>query len=82
VRTIQAANGSASGVSADLTTRNGIDVAVGHVECTFGPVDIAVFNVHGPTSGALDATTDHDLLSAYNDMVMALHWLSIGCFPE
>lgn len=81
VSTIQAANGAASGISADLTTRDGIEAAVSHAERTFGPVDIAVFNVHGPTSGALDATTDQDLLSAYNDMVMALHWLSIRVLP-
>jgi 3-oxoacyl-[acyl-carrier protein] reductase len=72
---IETANGTACGVSADLTTKEGIDVAVGHAERTFGPVEIAVFNVHGPTSGGFDATTDDDLESAYNDMVMALHWL-------
>lgn len=77
VGAIQAANGIASGVSADMTTKDGIDAAVSHAERTFGPVDIAVFNVHGPTSGNLDATTDDDLQSAYNDMVMALHWLSV-----
>ena len=82
VRGIESAGGTASGFSADFTSKDGVESAVRHAEQTFGPVDIAVFNVYGPTSGRYEETSDEDFQTAYNDMVMALHWMTRAVLPN
>jgi 3-oxoacyl-[acyl-carrier protein] reductase len=81
VARIEQSGGTASGIAADFTTKSGIDTAVSHAEQTYGPVDIAVFNVYGPRTGRYEETSDDDFLMAYNDMVMALHWMTQRVLP-
>lgn len=81
VEGIRAAGGTATGVQADMTQKADIARVVHTAEQTYGGVDIAVFNVYGPTSGRYDEVTDEALSTAYNDMVLALHWLTQSVLP-
>lgn len=81
VEGIRAAGGEASGVTADMTRREEIERAVAETERLYGPADIAVFNVYGPTSGRYEEVTDEAMLTSYNDMVLALHWLTRAVLP-
>ncbi|WP_375486424.1 SDR family oxidoreductase [uncultured Jatrophihabitans sp.] len=76
VAAIRRDGGSAIGVQADLTVREDILRVVDTARTELGPVAIAVFNVYGPTHGRYEQVTDDALRSAYNDMVMSLHWLT------
>jgi 3-oxoacyl-[acyl-carrier protein] reductase len=82
VASIEAAGGTAVGVPADFTKRDEIERAAATAKAAFGPVDIAVFNVYGPTSGRYVDVDDRALLDAYNDMVMALHWMTRALLPD
>jgi 3-oxoacyl-[acyl-carrier protein] reductase len=82
VAAIRASGGDATGVLADMTKKDDIDRAVRVANETFGPVDIAVFNVYGPTSGAYEDVTEEALQTAFNDMVLALHWLTQAVLPS
>jgi 3-oxoacyl-[acyl-carrier protein] reductase len=73
--------GAAEGIAADFTTKDGIDAAVTYAEEVYGPVEIAIFNVYGPRDGRYDETTDDNFTTAYNDMVMALHWMTRRVLP-
>jgi 3-oxoacyl-[acyl-carrier protein] reductase len=82
VAAIRAAGGDAIGVPADLTDKAGIKRVVAAARDQFGPIEIAVFNVYGPQHGRYEDVTDDALNSAYNDMVMALHWLTQAVLPD
>ena len=47
-----------------------------------GPIDIAVFNVYGPTTGRYEDLDDAAFSDAYNDMVMALHWMTSAVLAD
>jgi 3-oxoacyl-[acyl-carrier protein] reductase len=81
VADITAAGGTATGFAADFTTKDGVHAAVEHAERNYGPVEIAVFNVYGPTDGRYEDATDEDFTKAYNDMVLALHWMTHRVLP-
>jgi 3-oxoacyl-[acyl-carrier protein] reductase len=81
VADIRAAGGTATGIAADFTTKDGIHAAVKHAEDAYGPVEIAIFNVYGPRDGRYEDTTDEDFAGAYNDMVLALHWMTQRVLP-
>jgi 3-oxoacyl-[acyl-carrier protein] reductase len=82
VDAIRAAGGIAIGVPADFTRHDEIDQVVRAAKEAFGPVEIAVFNVYGPTHGKYEDVTDEALHSAYNDMVMSLHWMTQAVLPD
>jgi NAD(P)-dependent dehydrogenase (short-subunit alcohol dehydrogenase family) len=82
VSAIEAAGGTALGVPADFTTKKDIDRAVTEAHAAFGPVGVAVFNVHGPNDGWFDETSDESFERAYNDMVMALVWMTRAVVPD
>ena len=82
VATITAAGGTAVGVPADFTTKEGIERVVREGRAAFGPIEIAIFNVYGPQSGRFDETDDDSFLTAYNDMVMALQWMTRAVLPD
>jgi NAD(P)-dependent dehydrogenase (short-subunit alcohol dehydrogenase family) len=82
VEAITAAGGSAFAVSADMTEKAEIQRVVAAARATFGPVEIAVFNVYGPTHGRYEEVTDEALTGAYNDMVMGMHWLTSAVPPD
>jgi NAD(P)-dependent dehydrogenase (short-subunit alcohol dehydrogenase family) len=48
---IRGAGGTATGVAADITRKDEIERVVQAAGDTYGPVEIAVFNVYGPQSG-------------------------------
>jgi 3-oxoacyl-[acyl-carrier protein] reductase len=81
VGVIRARGGSASGVSADMTDKDGVATAVSAAQQVSGTVDIGVFNVYGPTSGVFDEVEDDDFRTAFNDMVLSLHWLTKSLLP-
>jgi 3-oxoacyl-[acyl-carrier protein] reductase len=82
VHAITDADGTAIGVPGDFTKREDIERIIGTGKETFGPIDIAVFNVYGPQSGRYEDVDDDALASAYNDMVMALHWMTRAVLPD
>jgi 3-oxoacyl-[acyl-carrier protein] reductase len=81
VAAIRAAGGQASGVSADMTTKAGVEAAVAHAVQAFGDPDIAIGNVYGPTHGRWDETKDEDFLEAYEHIVMSEVYLSRAVVP-
>jgi len=82
VAEIRAVGGTAVGITGDFTKRDEIERIVTEARSQLGPIEIAVFNVYGPQSGRYDEVDDAALLSAYNDMVMALHWMSRAVLPD
>jgi 3-oxoacyl-[acyl-carrier protein] reductase len=82
VAAIRGAGGTATGVAADMTCKDEIERVVQAARDTYGPVEIAVFNVYGPQSGRYEGVTDDAMLTAFNDMVMALHWLTQAVLPD
>lgn len=82
VAAIRADGGAAIGMAADLTDKTDIQRVVAAARDQFGPIEIAVFNVYGPQHGWYEDVTDDALNSAYNDMVMALHWLTQAVLPD
>ena len=81
VADIKAAGGTATGIVADFTTKKEIHAAVGLAEQAYGRVGIAIFNVYGPQDGRYEDTTDENFTTAYNDMLMALHWMTRRVLP-
>jgi 3-oxoacyl-[acyl-carrier protein] reductase len=82
VEAIRAEGGTAIGVPGDFTNKDEIERIVATAKDELGPVEIAVFNVYGPTHGTYDDVTDAALQGAYNDMVMALHWMTQSVLPD
>jgi len=81
VAAIRAAGGEASGVSADMTTKAGVERAVGFATETYDAPDIAIANVYGPTHGRWDQTKDEDFITAYEHMVMSEVYLCRAVLP-
>ena len=81
VEAIRQAGGEATGVSADMSSKDGIQAAVAHAARTYGEPDIAVGNVYGPTHGRWDETKDEDFLEAYQAIVMSEVYLSRAVVP-
>jgi 3-oxoacyl-[acyl-carrier protein] reductase len=82
VAAIRDGGGEAHGVPADFTDAADIRRVVAETREAFGPVDIAIFNVYGPNDGYFDESTDEGFAKAYNDMVMALVWMSRAVVPD
>lgn len=82
VEAIRERGGEAGAIAADMTRKDEIHRVVAYARDTFGPVEIAVFNVYGPNSGRYEEVDDESMLTAYNDMVMALHWLTQAVLPD
>lgn len=79
---IKSEGGTAVGISADLTKREDIERAVQFTRDTFGPPEIAVTNVYGPTHGLFDETNDEDFREAYEHIVMSVVDLSRAVIPD
>jgi 3-oxoacyl-[acyl-carrier protein] reductase len=82
VEAIRAAGGTATGIPGDFTQRAEIGRIVAEARAALGPIQIAVFNVYGPNDGWFDESTDDDFAKAYNDMVMALVWMTRAVVPD
>ncbi len=81
VAAICAAGGEAVGAIADMTTKAGVEAAVGAARAAFGDPDIAIANVYGPTHGLWDETKDEDFLEAYQHIVMSEVYLCRAVVP-
>jgi 3-oxoacyl-[acyl-carrier protein] reductase len=82
VSAIRSAGGTAIGVPADFTVKEDIERVVSEGRGAFGPVEIAIFNVYGPNDGFFDESTDEAFEKSYNDMVMALVWMTRAVAPD
>jgi 3-oxoacyl-[acyl-carrier protein] reductase len=82
VKSIRQAGGTAVGITGDFTKKDDIGRIVAEGRQTLGPIDIAVFNVYGPTTGRYEDLEDQAFTDAYNDMVMALHWMTSAVLPD
>ena len=82
VEAIRSAGGTAIGVPADFTVKDDIERVVATAKQELGPVEIAVFNVYGPTDGRYEDLTEAALDEAYNNMVKALHWMTQAVLPD
>ncbi len=71
VRSIMSEGGDAVGVSADMSTREGIYTAVQAARDAYGDPDIAIGNVYGPTHGRWTDSSEQDFEDAYDVMVMS-----------
>lgn len=71
VRAIRAAGGTAEGVVADMSAREGIEHAVAATRDSFGDPDIAIGNVYGPVHGTWEQTRDQDFRDAHESIVMS-----------
>ncbi len=82
VRSIIDAGGTAIGIPGDFTKKEEIERILAAGKAALGPIDIAIFNVYGPTTGRYEDLTDQAFTDAYNDMVLALHWMTVGLLPD
>jgi len=79
---IRARGGTAAGCAADLATEEGVLRAVAAARESFGPPEIAISNVYGPTHGRWDETRNEDFRAAYDQIVMSVVWLSRAVVPD
>lgn len=83
VTTIQASGGEASGISADMTTIEGINLAVNHAVEAFGnKPDIVIANVHGSDRSQFDETSDEAFREGYEKLVMGSVHLARAVVPS
>lgn len=82
VQAIKDAGGSAVGVSADLTSPEGVERAVAVARETFGPPDIAISNVHGPGPGNFFDLSADEFAQAFNEMVLSVTYLTRAVVPD
>jgi 3-oxoacyl-[acyl-carrier protein] reductase len=82
VATIRDAGGEAIGITGDFTRKDEIRRIVEEGSRALGPIEIAVFNVYGPTTGRYEDLDDSAFTDAYNDMVLALHWMTSAVLPD
>lgn len=82
VAAINASQGSAYGVSADCTTKDGIARAVEAAKAAFGAPDILVFNVDSGPKGAFLDVDDETFTAANNNNVMAFRWAVQAVIPH
>jgi NAD(P)-dependent dehydrogenase (short-subunit alcohol dehydrogenase family) len=81
VAEIERAGGSATGVSADLGTREGVDKAVAAVTDRFGAPDIVVGQTNDFTLGGFSETTDEDYERTFRVLTMAQIYLARATVP-
>lgn len=82
VETIRKNGGAAAGISADLTTQEGVKKAIDFACQSFGSPDIAIANVHGPGPGNFFDLTDGDFDGAFREMTLSLVYLCQAVIPH
>lgn len=73
--------GTAMGVSADLSTRQGVAAAVAAVTREFGTPDIAISNILGNIAGDFDDVTDDDFRRVFEIYAMSVVHLAREVIP-
>lgn len=81
VAAIRLRGGQAMGVSADLTTREGVSRAVADVTAHFGAPDIAISNVQDNVAGNFDEVSDDDFRHFFNTHAMSVVYLAREVLP-
>ncbi|MBB3862652.1 3-oxoacyl-[acyl-carrier protein] reductase [Novosphingobium hassiacum] len=71
VAKIRDEGGEATGVYADMSTKEGILKVQAEARTVYGDPEIVVGNVYGPTHGRWDDTQDGHFLDAYESIVMS-----------
>lgn len=82
VKAIREAGGEATGVSSDMSTKEGIEKVIAHAKAEYGAPDIVVANVYGPTHGRWEETKDDDFVEAFQSIVMSQVHLSRAVLPH
>jgi 3-oxoacyl-[acyl-carrier protein] reductase len=81
VQSIRAAGGTAMGVSADLTSREGVQQAVAAVTAEWSAPDIALSNVQNNIAGDFDDVTDDDFIASFKHYAMSVVYLAREVLP-
>ena len=81
VALIKSNGGTAIGVSADLTTREGVNDAVAAVSAAFGAPDIVVGQTNDMTFGNFDDVLDEDFERVFHVFTMAQIYLARATIP-
>ncbi len=81
VAALRLRGGQAMGVSADLTTREGVSRAVAEVTAHFGTPDIAISNVQDNIAGNFDDVSDDDFRHFFNTHAMSVVYLAREVLP-
>jgi 3-oxoacyl-[acyl-carrier protein] reductase len=81
VEAIRSRGGTAMGVSADLTTSEGVRQAVAAVTAAFGPPDIAISNVVENIAGDFDDVTNEDFERFFIVYAMTVVYLAREVIP-
>ena len=79
---IASRGGEAIGVSADMTTGEGVARAVAAARDRFGPPDIAIANVHSPRDGELFEVDEERFLGAFQALTMSIAHLARAVIPH
>jgi 3-oxoacyl-[acyl-carrier protein] reductase len=82
VQLVQALGARAIGVSADCSSKAGIEKAVAAAEASFGPPEIAIFNMDSGPKGGFSDVTDEDFWKGATNNVMAFVWLVRAVTPH
>jgi 3-oxoacyl-[acyl-carrier protein] reductase len=78
---IREAGGTVAGVSADMTTRDGVAKAVSAARDAFGTPAIAITNVRPINRYGLDDASDDEFRQAFDEMVMSQVYLARELAP-
>jgi 3-oxoacyl-[acyl-carrier protein] reductase len=70
VQSIVSANGTAVGISADLSDLSAFDRVIEQIEARLGAPDIAIFNPPTPDPGAFLELTELDFAASFNNLVL------------
>jgi 3-oxoacyl-[acyl-carrier protein] reductase len=70
IESIVSANGTAIGISADLSELGAFDRVLGQIETQLGAPDIAIFNPPTPDPGAFLELTEQDFAASFNNLVL------------
>jgi 3-oxoacyl-[acyl-carrier protein] reductase len=83
VGAITSAGGVATGVAADLRSRDDVERAVSGVAKAFGRApDIAIVNVDGAVKGTFDEVRDEDFSTAMQNMTMSMVYVARATVPH
>lgn len=83
VKAIQDAGGKAAGVSADMTTQEGVNRAVDACVTAFGCIpDIAIANVHGTARATFEEAGIEMFNEAHNKLIMSAVYLARAVLPS
>jgi 3-oxoacyl-[acyl-carrier protein] reductase len=81
VESIVESGGQATGIPADMTTAEGVSLAVAHARERFGAPDIAIANVHSPRDGNFFDVDGDDFHAAFQGLTVSIALLARAVLP-